>query len=117
MSNLNYKNCQFCLDSDEIPSCPLRPENESHSKWHIWRAILDRIISHPQYRYGAPNVKILLKLARFAGIQMALYNNRQWGTHSDGVCYTGEFDGHVSCNGHTYVRNSFAREFNAIARV
>jgi hypothetical protein len=58
------------------------PESYQHlCRWMKWRAISDRVISHPQYRYnGYPVAKrLLLNLARVAQIEMAHANRQFWG--------------------------------------
>ena len=50
--------------------------------WRRWRAICDRIVAHPQYVYGSKCSQTLAKLARFAMLQMTIYNERVHRPHS-----------------------------------
>lgn len=52
-----------------------------------WRAILDRVVSHPLYQYSTPwhLKKPLLQMADFASKEMAHYNNLWWRNHLNSV--------------------------------
>lgn len=52
--------------------------NEYRAGWLRYRAILDKIIAHPDYNYRAPYIKrnLLLKMADFAMQMMGHYNNQ-----------------------------------------
>lgn len=54
--------------------------NDERKSWERWRAVLDRITSHPDYRYDAPweRKQLLLKLANFACSMMAKHNTTYW---------------------------------------
>lgn len=47
-------------------------------RWERWQAICQRITSHPNYKYAAPNVGTLLKLVYFAQTEMADANMKHW---------------------------------------
>ena len=51
----------------------------SKEQWDVWRAILDRIISSPHYRYDDPQKAPYLKLAAFATSELGRWNTLHWG--------------------------------------
>lgn len=57
------------------------PKTEYHVQWLRWRAIIDRVISSPHYRYDSPKKWGYLKLAHFAANELGRFNNLQWGEY------------------------------------
>lgn len=51
---------------------------QASNEWKRWRAILDRIVSHPEYRYESEKKYPLIKLAQFASNELAHFNNKYW---------------------------------------
>lgn len=56
------------------PGSPIAQNADARYQWARWRAILDRIVSNPHYRYDDPQKYPLLSMAAFAASMMAHYN-------------------------------------------
>lgn len=57
-------------------------EESAKQAWQRWRNILDKIISHKDYRYDSNKKWPLLKMARFVSEQLGIYNTIRWQIHN-----------------------------------
>ncbi len=54
---------------------------ELRTKWQFHRAVMDKLIRHPEYRYNSMKTHLrrpLLNLSRYIANEMAHYNMQYW---------------------------------------